>query len=78
LGQDPYHSSETADGIAFSTQRFNYIPPSLENIFLEFSKDCNCSLPIKGDLLPWVKEGVFLVNTALTVRHAQPLSHMKQ
>jgi uracil-DNA glycosylase len=77
LGQDPYHSPKTADGIAFSTQKPHYIPPSLANIFFEFSKDCQCSLPTKGDLLPWVKEGVFLLNTALTVRERQALSHMK-
>jgi uracil-DNA glycosylase len=77
LGQDPYHLPEVADGIAFSTQKPNYIPASLRNIFLEFSRDLHCSPPVKGDLLPWVKEGVFLVNTALTVRDGQPLSHMK-
>ncbi|WP_172575392.1 uracil-DNA glycosylase [endosymbiont GvMRE of Glomus versiforme] len=77
LGQDPYHSPEVADGIAFSTQKPNYIPPSLVNIFLEFSEDLNCACPTKSDLLPWVKEGVFLLNTALTVRGGQALSHMK-
>jgi len=77
LGQDPYHLPKVADGLAFSTQRPNYIPGSLRNIFLEFSKDLNCLPPKKGDLLPWVKEGVFLLNTALTVRNGQALSHMK-
>jgi uracil-DNA glycosylase len=43
---------------------------------LELSKDLGCSLPTKGDLFPWVKEGVFLVNTALTVKDGQALSHM--
>ncbi|CAG8447652.1 11323_t:CDS:2 [Racocetra fulgida] len=66
LGQDPYHLPEVADGLAFSTQKPNYIPASLKNIFLEFSRDLNCVSPTKGDLLPWVKEGVFLLNTALT------------
>ncbi|CAG8664455.1 3854_t:CDS:2 [Cetraspora pellucida] len=76
LGQDPYHLPEVADGLAFSTQKPNYIPASLKNIFLEFSRDLNCVSPTKGDLLPWVKEGVFLLNTALTVRNGQALSHM--
>jgi uracil-DNA glycosylase len=76
LGQDPYHLPEVADGIAFSTQKPNYIPASLRNIFLEFSRDLDCASPTKGDLLPWVKEGVFLVNTALTVKNSQALSHM--
>ena len=77
LGQDPYHIPGVADGIAFSTQKPNYIPASLRNIFLELSQDLSCSPPTKGDLISWVKEGVFLVNTALTVRNSQALSHMK-
>jgi len=52
LGQDPYHLPEVADGIAFSTQKPNYIPASLRNIFLEFSRDLDCASPTKGDLLP--------------------------
>jgi len=52
LGQDPYHLPGVADGIAFSTQKLDYIPASLKNIFLEFSHDLNCSSPTKGDLLP--------------------------
>jgi uracil-DNA glycosylase len=51
LGQDPYHLPEVADGIAFSTQKEKYIPASLKNIFLEFSRDLNCAQPTKGDLL---------------------------
>lgn len=76
LGQDPYHQPEIADGVAFSTQKSNYIPASLKNIFLELSQDLNCSRPTKGNLLPWVKEGVFLLNTSLTVKDNQALSHM--
>ncbi|KLL02591.1 MAG: uracil-DNA glycosylase [Mycoplasmataceae bacterium RC_NB112A] len=76
LGQDPYHLPNVADGIAFSTQKEKYIPASLRNIFRELSEDLQCSPPAKGDLLPWVKEGVFLLNTALSVRDGQALSHM--
>jgi uracil-DNA glycosylase len=77
LGQDPYHLPGVADGLAFSTQKPNYIPASLKNIFLELSQDLNCSPPTKSNLLPWVKEGIFLLNTALTVKDGQALSHMK-
>jgi uracil-DNA glycosylase len=77
LGQDPYHLPGVADGIAFSTQKEKYIPASLENIFRELSTDLSCAKPTKGDLLPWVREGVFLINTALTVKDGQALSHMK-
>jgi uracil-DNA glycosylase len=52
LGQDPYHQTEIADGIAFSTQKTNYMPASLKNIFLELSEDFGCSRPTKGNLLP--------------------------
>jgi uracil-DNA glycosylase len=76
LGQDPYHQTEVADGFAFSTQKTNYIPASLKNIFLELSQDLKCPQPTKGNLSPWVKEGVFLLNTALTVKNNQALSHM--
>jgi len=77
LGQDPYHQLDVADGIAFSTQKPSYIPRTLENIFLELSKDLNCAPPTNSNLLPWVKEGVFLLNTALTVRLREPLSHLE-
>ncbi|WNE40047.1 MAG: Uracil-DNA glycosylase [Mycoplasmataceae bacterium] len=76
LGQDPYHQSEIADGIAFSTQKSNYIPASLRNIFLELKQDLGCFQSTKSNLLPWVNEGVFLLNTALTVKDNQALSHM--
>ncbi|WP_322632118.1 uracil-DNA glycosylase [endosymbiont DhMRE of Dentiscutata heterogama] len=76
LGQDPYYLPEVADGLAFSTQRPNYIPASLNNIFLEFSRDLNCSQPLNGNLLPWVKEGIFLLNTALTVKEWKAAAHM--
>ena len=77
LGQDPYHLPEVADGLAFSTRKDKYMPASLKNIFLELSQDLNCLPPTKGNLLPWVKEGIFLLNTALTVKDGQALSHVK-
>ncbi len=77
LGQDPYHQPGVADGIAFSTQKPNYIPRTLENIFSELSKDLKCAAPNKGSLLPWVKQGVFLINTTLTVKTGTPLSHFE-
>ncbi|RHZ37588.1 uracil-DNA glycosylase [endosymbiont GvMRE of Glomus versiforme] len=90
LGQDPYHQSElikhrdgsaekrwVADGIAFSTQKPGYIPATLQNIFLELGREFDCPPPTSSNLLPWVKEGVFLLNTALTVQKSEPLSHME-
>lgn len=66
LGQDPYHTPNTADGLAFSTSREAYMPPSLRNIFKELDDDLN----IKNnstDLSPWAKEGILLLNASLTV-----------
>ena len=77
LGQDPYYVSGVADGLAFSTQKKNYIPASLKNIFLELVDDVGCSFPTEGNLLSWAKKGVFLLNTSLTVIEGKPLSHTK-
>jgi len=52
LGQDPYHQKNVADGIAFSTQKPNYIPATLQNIFWELSRDLNCPSPTNSNLLP--------------------------
>jgi len=75
IGQDPYYTPGVADGLAFSTKKKNYIPISLKNIFLEMCNDLKCEIPKKGDLSPWLKEGIFLINSSLTVRNNQPLSH---
>lgn len=77
IGQDPYHAPEVADGFAFSTEIKNYIPASLKNIFLELEKDIGCKKPKTGNLKKWVKEGVFLFNTSLTVVENKPLSHLE-
>lgn len=76
LGQDPYYTPGVADGLAFSTQKRGYIPGSLKNIFLELKEDIGCDIPKEGSLFPWIKEGVFLLNVALTVIGGKPLSHV--
>lgn len=81
LGQDPYHGENQANGLAFSVQKGTPIPPSLRNIFQELDKDCNdhhSIAPMKfshGDLTEWAKQGVFLLNTVLTVEKGKPKSH---
>ncbi|MDR0918669.1 MAG: uracil-DNA glycosylase [Oscillospiraceae bacterium] len=70
LGQDPYYRPNQANGLAFSVNDDIAIPRSLKNIF----KESNISAK-NGDLTPWAKNGVFLLNTALTVRAGQPNSH---
>lgn len=77
LGQDPYHGIGQANGLSFSVNKGNKIPPSLKNIFKELNRDVGCSIPNHGDLTSWAKQGVLLLNTSLTVRQAEPASHAK-
>ena len=51
------------------------LPPSLRNIYQELSSDLECSSPSNGDLTPWARQGVFLLNTALSVEAHQANSH---
>ncbi len=78
LGQDPYHSLHAANGLAFSVPLGIKHPPSLVNIFRELETDLSTAYPIQGELDSWAKQGVLLLNTALTVESAKPNSHQKQ
>ena len=78
IGQDPYHGPGQANGLAFSVTPKTKIPPSLKNIFKEYCEDLGLPSPKNGDLSPWKKEGVLLINTALTVRQHQAGSHAKK
>ncbi len=75
LGQDPYHGLGQAHGLAFSVLPGNKCPPSLVNIFKELKSDLGYETPQQGDLTSWAKEGVFLLNTVLTVKEGSPKSH---
>ena len=75
LGQDPYHGEGQAHGLAFSVQDKVAFPPSLRNIFKEYSSDLGYNIPINGNLTKWAQEGVFLLNTVLTVREGEAHSH---
>ena len=75
LGQDPYHGRGQAHGLCFSVRPGVEPPPSLKNIFQELKSDVGLPEPKSGDLTPWAKEGVLLLNTTLTVREGQPQSH---
>ncbi len=75
IGQDPYHGEGEAHGLSFSVQKGVKLPPSLQNIFKELHDDLGISIPNCGDLTPWAKEGVLLLNSILTVRKDSPLSH---
>ncbi len=76
LGQDPYHGPNQAHGLSFSVQKGIKTPPSLANIFKELSKDIpEFVIPNHGDLTPWAKQGVLLLNTVLTVEEGHAHSH---
>lgn len=78
LGQDPYHGPGQAHGLAFSVRPGILIPPSLGNIFKELHDDIGITIPDTGYLKPWAEQGVFLLNTVLTVEQGQPHSHANQ
>jgi uracil-DNA glycosylase len=78
LGQDPYHNIGQANGLSFSVPPFIKIPPSLKNIFKELKSDLNIEPPFHGDLTPWTKQGVLLLNATLTVRANGPGTHQKK
>ncbi len=75
LGQDPYHGEGQAHGLSFSVRPGVKSPPSLINIFKELKDDLGYEMPPNGCLEPWAREGIFLLNTCLTVREGEPNSH---
>lgn len=75
IGQDPYHGPGQANGLAFSVTPGVKLPPSLQNIFKELQADLQVPLPSSGDLTPWARQGVLLLNTVLTVARGQANSH---
>ncbi len=77
LGQDPYHGPNQADGLAFSVPSNQALPPSLKNIFKEQENDLKIKQPENGNLSPWARQGVLLLNSSLTVEHKMPNSHQK-
>lgn len=75
LGQDPYHGPGQAHGLAFSVQAGVKPPPSLVNIYKELEADLGLPRAVTGDLSPWARQGVLLLNNTLTVEAGQAGSH---
>ncbi len=78
IGQDPYHGTGQANGLAFSVSPGIPTPPSLKNIFKELNTDLNIPVPNTGNLESWAKQGILLLNATLTVRANTPGSHQKK
>ena len=75
LGQDPYHQPNQAHGLCFSVNKGVKVPPSLVNIYKEINSDLGCPIPNHGNLTKWANEGVLLLNTIMSVRDSNPMSH---
>lgn len=75
LGQDPYHGPGQAHGLCFSVNDGIDFPPSLRNIFQEIQSEYGTPIPSSGNLTRWAQQGVFLLNTCLSVRQHQAFSH---
>lgn len=82
IGQDPYHGDDKgkaqAHGLSFSVPQGVKIPPSLRNIFKEIEADLGIKMSSEGDLTPWAKQGVLLLNATLTVEIGNAGSHQKR
>lgn len=78
LGQDPYHGPGQAHGLCFSVRSGVRPPPSLQNIFTELHSDLGIDPPAGGDLTPWARQGVLLLNATLTVRAHEAASHQRK
>lgn len=76
VGQDPYHEPNQAMGLSFSVPKGVKVPPSLINIYKEIAQEYDCKMNMNsGDLTYLAKQGVLLLNSILSVRAHQALSH---
>jgi len=81
VGQDPYHQPGQAMGLCFSVAKGVKVPPSLNNMYKSLANDPKIpgfKTPKHGDLTKWATQGVFLLNTVLTVVDSTPNAHQKQ
>lgn len=77
LGQDPYPTPGDAHGLAFSYRGSRRLPASLRTILAEMADDLGEPIPGTGDLSRWAKQGVLLLNTALTVEAGKAGAHLR-
>lgn len=77
LGQDPYPRRGDANGLAFSYVGARAMPPSLRIILAELAADLELPPPAHGDLSAWARQGVLLLNAALTTREGESGAHLR-
>jgi uracil-DNA glycosylase len=76
VGQDPYPTPGHPVGLSFSVAPdVQPVPRSLQNIYRELHDDLGVPIPANGDLTPWTKQGVLLLNRVLTVQPGKSGSH---
>lgn len=76
VGQDPYPTPGHPIGLSFAVAPdVRPLPRSLQNIYRELVDDVGISRPTNGDLTPWTRQGVMLLNRVLTVQAGEPGSH---
>lgn len=76
VGQDPYHEPGQAMGLSFSVPKGIKVPPSLVNIYKEIAQEYQCQMNMSsGDLTYLAKQGVLLLNSILSVRAHEAMSH---
>ncbi len=76
VGQDPYPTPGHPVGLSFSVEPdVRPVPRSLQNIYRELNSDLGLPTPSNGDLTPWSRHGVLLLNRCLTVAPGRPASH---
>jgi uracil-DNA glycosylase len=75
LGQEPWAGKGQAHGLSFSVRPGAESPPEQAALFQELRDDLGCWLPHDGDLMPWARQGVLLLNSVLTVRADEPDAH---
>jgi len=76
VGQDPYPTPGHPVGLSFSVEPdVRPVPRSLQNIYRELASDLGLPTPSNGDLTPWSRHGVLLLNRCLTVAPGKPASH---
>jgi len=75
LGQDPYHGAGQAHGLSFSVPEGVKVPPSLVNIYKELEADLGLPRAAHGNLESWARQGVLLLNNALSVEEGRAGSH---
>jgi uracil-DNA glycosylase len=76
VGQDPYPTPGHPIGLSFAVDpHVRPVPRSLQNIYRELADDLGIAAPMHGDLTPWSRNGVMLLNRVLTVQPGAPASH---